>query len=519
MEPERLSRIWQEAERARDRASIDLPLLVGVAATLGPVTWRDAAELALHERGDETRRPLPFLELIAASVKALRPASILDPWVATPTILTAAHDASKSARSCGLVPDDRLWDVAKCIARLDWRCGDPFLLLHDLADERFDLVLATPPAGMRGAVNREPGDPGGRVDCADLVLWRAVPLVTEGGHVLFHTMDNFLWSKTRRRLWPELAERGLHPHAVVSIDQALAPGWIAATSLVLFGSHAPDQLFVARVERDTSIPALVENLVAHRAADDPHLGVLTTAHDFRGWGRFIVERNLARMFESSDMRAIADIGRVRRVQLKPGVPYDPPPNCLFVPTLGFGNVMTVPPDLEGKSGYTLVEVQLDPALARAEYVAGLLSSPPGKQLRESVATGSTVPNIKASGVSELRVPLPALAVQAQAVQTAAHLASMEAAIARAHSELWRRPEQAPRLLSQLEIETKDPVRRWLETLPYPLASVLQRYLALRDSTERLSRLLHFYEITAEFACAVLMSILRNDPETHGLGTP
>jgi hypothetical protein len=361
-------------------------------------------------------------------------------------------------------------------------------------------------------VNRELDDPSGRVDYADLVLWRAAPLVTDGGHVLFHTMDNFFWSQKRRQLCAELADRGLHPQAVVSIDQGLIPGWIAATSLVLFGAHPPDQLFVGRIERDTSIAALVENLVAHRAADDPHLGVFTTAHDFRGWGRFIVERNLARMFESSDMRAIADIGRVRRVQLKPGVPYDPPPNCLFVPTLGFGNVMTVPPDLEGKSGYTLVEVQLDPALARAEYVAGLLSSPPGKQLRESVATGSTIPNIKASGVSEIRVPLPALAVQAEAVQTAAHLVSMEAAISRAHSELWRRPERALRLISQLEIETKDPVRRWLETLPYPLASVLQRYLALRDPTERLSRLLHFYEITAEFACAVLLSILRNDPE-------
>ena len=150
MEPERLSRIWQEAERTRDRDSIDLPLLVRAAASLGPVTWRDAAELALHERGDETRRPLPFLELIAASVKALRPASILDAWVATPTILAAAQDASKAERSCGLVPNDRVWDAAKCIARLDWRFGDPLLLLHDLANERFDLVVAAPPGGMRG---------------------------------------------------------------------------------------------------------------------------------------------------------------------------------------------------------------------------------------------------------------------------------------------------------------------------------------------------------------------------------
>ena len=37
------------------------------------------------------------------------------------------------------------------------------------------------------------------------------------------------------------------------------------------------------------------------------------------------------------------------VELRPDVPYDPPGNCVFVPTLGFGNVLTVPPDLDGKT--------------------------------------------------------------------------------------------------------------------------------------------------------------------------
>jgi hypothetical protein len=68
------------------------------------------------------------------------------------------------------------------------------------------------------------------------------------------------------------------------------------------------------------------------------------------------------------------------------------------------------------------------------------------------------------------------------------------------------------VLSELDASaTTDPVRRWLETLPYPLASVLQRYSALRDPTAQLEGLLHFYEATAQFGCAVLLSILRVDP--------
>ena len=41
--------------------------------------------------------------------------------------------------------NDRLWEAAQRIAALDWRLGDPLLLLHDLSDERFELVLAEPP--------------------------------------------------------------------------------------------------------------------------------------------------------------------------------------------------------------------------------------------------------------------------------------------------------------------------------------------------------------------------------------
>jgi hypothetical protein len=388
MDREMLDHIWREAERPRCRHSIDFAFLVDVAADVGPLSWRDAAELALRSQAGEVARPMHLLEFVAELAHSLGPTSILDSYVGTPTILAAAHEASGSRRSCGLVRNERLWEAARRVAPLDWRFGDPLLLLRDLAQERFDLVLADPPMGARIHVEPEPDDPRGRVDFADLVLSRVAQVVAEDGSVLFHTSDNFFWAEARRRLWAELAQRELHPRAVVSVDQALAPYSSIPTSLVLFSREVSEQLFVARLERGTTIPKLVGNLIARRADDDSYLGVLTHADSFRGWRPLVLEQELGRMFGSSELRTLADVGRVRRVQLKPNVPYDPPANCIFVPTLGFGNVRTGPPDLEGKGGYTLLEVQLDPAVARAEYVAGLLSSPAGKQLREAVSSGS-----------------------------------------------------------------------------------------------------------------------------------
>ena len=201
--------------------------------------------------------------------------------------------------------------AAERIAPLDWRFGDPLVLLRDLSPERFDLVLVAPPMAMRGQVAPEPDDPRGRVEIADLVLWRAARAVGDHGAVLFHTPDNFFWARSRRNLWAGFAERGLHPRAVISVDPALAPAWSIATSLVLFTGEARDQLFVGRLERGTSVAALVRNLVAERTDDDPQLGVLTPAESFRGWRPLVLEQELGRMFGSSELRPLADIGRIR----------------------------------------------------------------------------------------------------------------------------------------------------------------------------------------------------------------
>jgi hypothetical protein len=454
-----------------------------------------------------------FIEFIAELAGSLHPNSVLDPWVAEPAVLAAVQDATSSQHGCGLVYDTAVWEISRLIAEVDWRHGDPFRLLDNLTDERFDLLLVSPALGVRLPVNRQAGDPPGAVELADLVLWRAAPLVADRGHIFFHTADSFFEAETRRHVRQGLSKRGLHPCAVVSVDGALAPRSHVATSLVVFRREPSDQLFVGRLESGTPRSRLAQNLLEFKTADDPQLGVLTAADTFRGWRQLIREREVAELFGSYELRGLSDIGSIRVVNLRPDRLYEAPPNCVFVPTLGFGNVTTVPPDLEGRSGYRLLEVKLDPAVARAAYVAGLLSIAAGKQLRESIASGSTIPHVTASGIGVLRIPLPPIVVQESVARSAAHLSSMEATIARLRTELWRHPDEAQRVISRLEAAAKaDPVRRWLETLPYPLASILQHYTAQRDPLERVDRLLHFFEATAQFACAVLLSILHIAPE-------
>ncbi len=507
-------RVREATDQAwREHREIDFPFLVTAAAGAGSVSWRDAAELAFQVKHGEASRALHLLAFVAEFARELAPKSILDVQVETPAMLAAAHEGSGSARSLGLVRDEHLWEAAQHIAPVDWRLGDPLTQLRELPPKRFDLVLASPSPGMQATVAREADDPAGRTEYADLLLWRAVELVADHGAILFHTTENFLWMHSRRRRWADFARRGLYLQAVVSVDRALWPYTGIETLLVVLGREPIHELFVGRLERETPVTALVRNLINRRPGRDPHLGIMTPVATFRGWRHLLLEREIADMFGPEELRSLSEIGIVRTVNLKPDIPYASPANSVYIPTLGFGEVRTLPPDLTGKKEYRLLEVELDPAVARAEYVAGFLSSPLGRRLRESMAGGGHLPHLSMGSAVEIRLPVPPIDAQSQAVRSAVHLASMTALVGRLHDELWRRPQDALRVLTQLETGAKaDPVQRWLETLPYPLASILHRYTALRDSFERYDGLAHFHEATAEFGCAVLLSILLADTE-------
>ncbi|MGH7485958.1 MAG: hypothetical protein ACREMY_10225, partial [bacterium] len=262
----------------------------------------------------------------------------------------------------------------------------------------------------------------------------------------------------------------------------------------------------------TRVRELVSNLIARIQSEDPRLGTLVAASSFRGWHKLANEQEVAQLFGGYELHALQDIAEISRVVLRPSESYDPPTNCVFLPTLGFGDAMTRPPNLDGKRRFELLQLTFDPSVARAEYVAALLSSEPGVRLRKAGATGTTIPHLSKDGLTDMRIPLPPFAAQERAVRSASLLASMEATVARLRHDLWRRPEDAHNVLRELEhaVQT-DPVDRWIEALPYPLASILQHYAAQRDPSTQVERLLHFFEATAQFSCAVLLSILLNGP--------
>jgi hypothetical protein len=122
-----------------------------------------------------------------------------------------------------------------------------------------------------------------------------------------------------------------------------------------------------------------------------------------------------------------------------------------------------------------------------------------------------MPRLSLEAAASLPIDLPVLEVQDRVAEVARRLADMNATVVELRDALWENPRDAAMIEERLDLATEsDPLRATIEHLPYPLASVLHRYVADGDPRRKLDRLLQYFEISAEFGAIVLLSALHRD---------
>ena len=139
---------------------------------------------------------------------------------------------------------------------------------------------------------------------------------------------------------------------------------------------------------------------------------------------------------------------------------------------------------------------VDPRKANPRFLAQILNSQFGKQLRATAARGVTIQRVSAVELLSLRVPIPDLVTQDKIARIDSDLGLLEAAFNEIRSTLnddWSAlteiAEKTNSLKAVLDIERR--IEDWWRELPYPLATIYRLYRVSPDPRERLDVLLHF----------------------------
>jgi hypothetical protein len=168
---------------------------------------------------------------------------------------------------------------------------------------------------------------------------------------------------------------------------------------------------------------------------------------------------------------------------------------------------------------------IDPNRSDARFAARFLNSEFGKKMRDLNKSGTVIPKLNKRTLKVIDIFVPDLQTQKKMLEIETLIASEENTIlslqneiAELRRDLWNSPRSSASVVQRLDtlsgqlsgnIEQHALVnlKQWIETLPFPLSSILRSWQATasHEFKTKYEHLLHFFEATAEFLSIILLS--------------
>jgi hypothetical protein len=377
--------------------------------------------------------------------------------------------------------------------------------IAELGHATFDVIVCAPPIGQ-SVLEKGSGVDG----FGGEVVRKLAPFLANGGTLCWVTGRGAVVSARAKKTLTDLENEGLNAIAIIDV----APGGFLGTMIegvVIVLRHEPSEKRFVGALRDTETSeAMASALLAGPSRKAGASWTWLDDEDHRTFSDIEHSRLLEKLKPRGQhtllpLASLLVDANLERAD-KPIANTDTATAFLFVPEYAGSHVTA---DLEEqtvkpKAVYRLV---IDSAKANPRFLARLLNSPYGRQLRADTARGATIQRLSAKSLLELELPIPDTATQGRIARIDGDIGLLQAALrdrqgALDHgwTELTAIAEKIEALKSVLDIERQ--IADWWRELPYPLATIYRRYQVSRNSKDRLETLLHFFEMAAIYLAAI-----------------
>jgi len=520
---EQIRKLVQELDLA---PGTDLADIVGAAQERGiAIGWEDlnflASRLSWRGAGVPSRYVVEFLGAYLAG-RGVRRA--LDPWAGTGALLTGLVTTKAVLEGVGIVQTANELAVAQAISRtlpIEWLHADPERLLQDEPRE-FDLVVSHPPVSVALSLTRAVGKfqtVGGAIEVRDwaisVLVLRSCLRIADDGKGVFILPYHFLAHRPPEGVVASLSRFGLYLDAVLALPQrAFPPSTAMSDIIVVVSRRQSERLFVGQIDPARDSKPLLANLRQRRVGKVRELGRLVDPSTFSSWRDLVLEEEIEELAAGSGVRPVrlAEIAEVVNLgDRSEDGGFKDYPNAVFLPLIGNSLAVTSVDALRIKP-QNCAQIVIRSEAAFADYVAGFFNTPLGRKIRERLS-GGFIPKITKRTLSDAVVFLPPIEVQTKVVGVHRSIRELALQLEDHERALWSRPGDANRIGRAIaSLNQKEAFESWIETLPFPLASILWRYLADAEPHLKNSHLLHFFEATAQFVACLMLSAFRSDPQ-------
>ena len=440
--------------------------------------------------------------------------SVLDPACGTGLLLQSAAVTTKAKVIEGVELIQQFAELSRLVLP-DYATviqGDS-LGAVPLSLPAYDLIVCEPPFGYKLAKPWTSENSEGSIsDFANALLCKSVALLSERGKCVFLLPASCI-SLIGKKLFEKLGKQGFFLRALIHVPAgSLLSVGIHSYIVVMDRTDRPDT-FVAQYNTDIGYQTcLISNFKNHRQKGPHAHGALVKFDSFTGFPAFEATIQISGVAKKSGLQPVPLLEFCRIIDkhqsdeacesLSEEIVYISPTNTI--------KASMASTDVNGRDQ---VQLAINTEKVDVRYFVSSLNSSLGKLFIDSVCTQANLNRkIDVVRLSRADYYLPSLEVQRSVVSAQANINSLRSELDSLETKLWQVPNEVSGISKQIKkVNTEDTLEAWIDTLPFPLATILWRYCAHNhDGRERNEILIHFYEAVAEFWATIFLSAAKSD---------
>lgn len=514
-------KIWTKLDKLRATSSFQFSsskLLELIAETHGiekldKILGDEEILRILTSRHDGFIPPLYILNFINDLSKTINPKSHLDPWL-TPSSPCNFFDFGKTTAYC---LNQTALEIIKTVLandKTEIHLGDGSKQLTSLKS-KFDFITSFPPFGMR----REPIEINGlrtSNDFASTLLIQSSLLLNESGKAIFLMSPSFLIDEKNKEA---ISKLGLFVDAVFAIPNGVfLPQTNIASNFIIVTKQLKEKTFIAEISSDEKTnQTILYNYKNQRAGKAIQLGALVDFKEFKSFHALVSENEMRELVKRIGYPPILLIRFALAINAMKQDNKDEVQhisNSIYLPKVGNSPVVTNPSEMRIKPK-NYYQIQLDETQANSIYVANYFNSEVGKKLRESLEVGTVIQQIPKSQLSNCVLHLPDLKTQLELIKIDSKIDQIALHLNELKRNLWKQPRSYNSIAKKLKsINQEEKLEHWIDTLPFPISSILWLYYATKEKEKKVGHLFHFFEALSEFFSMMMLSALVQDKEFY-----
>ncbi|MEC9406990.1 MAG: N-6 DNA methylase [Pseudomonadota bacterium] len=466
------------------------------------------------DRFGENSSPKTVNLFFAELARQLAPKSVLDPVCGVGESLQSVINAvPPGVQAEGIEINRECATTARALVGSEARivCEDALQLERDRLGV-FDLIVADPPLGARCDKKkiRDPEVAALTLGLPDLgvylTAWGCMKLSENGFLSISHTTSALLRDKFK----DAINKLGFAFRAAIHVPAGSRTNTGIATQILVLsrGEQTDSSFVIGEVSEDPDhLKSLVRNILKGKSGHGIAQGRRVNLEGFVGYEAVNAADRLQKFVRERKLSVIPFSELVIRRETLADVEAIPADGRSIYLPRGGHRFSTDLNDLSTVKS-EIIRFELNPEKVVPRYLDHWFHSYLGKlAMGAAGGLGSFRPTVSLSMLDRMICYLPGVTEQQTVLNTVQYLDQLKNEIAEIEEACWDSKIPAAVLLEQAELVNKeDSFEDWLDTLPYPLATVLWLYRTTNDGPkEKFRILLHFFEALAQFLALVHLS--------------